>query len=76
MLKGLGDEAAASGFEGSDLAFRRGRYTVYISSDADVDEDPDARRLSQEQRLEREKSEMRRLSREFAKHVADVLDAR
>lgn len=75
VLKGLGDEAAASGYGGSDLAFRRGKYTIYIRSTADVDADPDARGLTQEQRFEREKSEMRRLSREFAKHVADALDA-
>jgi hypothetical protein len=74
-LKGFGDEAVASGYGASDLAFRRGRYTVYIRAAADVDADADARSLSQSQRFEREKSEMRRLSREFAKHVADALEA-
>jgi len=74
VLKGFGDEAVASGYGGSDLAFRKGKYTIYIRAAADVDADPDARGLNQSQRFEREKSEMKRLSREFAKRVADALD--
>jgi hypothetical protein len=74
-LKEVGDEAMAWGYGSSDIGFRRGKYTVYISTVADVDSDPDARSLTQDQRFEREKSEMRRLSREFAKYVAAALDA-
>ena len=71
----LGDEAMASGYGSSLIGFRRGKYTVYVSTSADVDSDSDARSLTQNQRFEREKSEMRRLSREFAVHVAQALDA-
>lgn len=73
LMTGLGDEAVASGYGSSEVAFRRGRYNVFISTTADVEADPDARSLNQSQMNERQKSEMRRLSREFAKHVADAL---
>jgi hypothetical protein len=69
----VGDDAVASGYGSSDVAFRKGKYNVYISTTADVEADPDARDLTQAQIFEREKSEMRRLSREFAKHVAEAL---
>lgn len=75
ILTGLGDEAYASGYVSSEVSFRRGKLTVYVSTVADVDADADAQSLNQEQRFEREKSEMQRLSREFAKHVVDALDA-
>jgi hypothetical protein len=74
-LTGLGDEAYASGYGSSLVAFRRGKFTVYVSTTADVDADLDAGYLTQEQRFEREKSEMKRLSTEFAKHVVDAIDA-
>ncbi len=69
----VGDDAVASGYGSSDVAFRKDKYNVYISTTADVESDPDARGLTQAQIFEREKSEMRRLSREFAKHVANAL---
>ena len=74
-LTGLGDEAYASGYGSSVVGFRRGKFTVYISTTADVDADADAGSLNQEQRFEREKSEMKRLSREFAKHLVNAMDA-
>jgi hypothetical protein len=74
VLTGLGDEAVASGYASADVAFRRGKYTVYISGGVDVSLDPDARNLTESQRIERERSEARRLCRELAKHVADALD--
>jgi len=40
-----------------------------------VDADEDARNLNQEQRFEREKQEMKRLSKEFAKLIVDGIDA-
>jgi HrpA-like RNA helicase len=75
VLNGLGDEAVASGYGSADVAFRRGKFTVYISATADVDADADARSLSQAERFKREKSEMVRVSREFARHMVRVLDA-
>ena len=75
ILTGLGDEAYASGYGSSLVAFRRGKLTVYISTTAEVDADADARSLTQEQRFSREKSEMNRWSREFARHVVNAIDA-
>jgi hypothetical protein len=74
-LKGFGDEAYSWGYEGSNVVFRRGRVAVFVSTVAEVDADPDIRGLSKLERSERMKSEMRRLSREFAKHVATAIDA-
>lgn len=73
-LKGLGDEAYAWGYGLSNIAFRRGKLTVYVSTTANVDGDADARMLSQEERGVRERFEMRRLSREFAKHASNAID--
>ena len=74
-VKELGDEVTSWGYGSAVIGFRRGKYTVYIGSGVDIDSDPDARSLTQEQHAEREKSEMRRLSLEFAKYVAEALDA-
>ena len=74
-LNGVGDEAVASGYGSADVAFRSGKYTVYISTVADVDADADARSLSQAERSKREKSEAVRLSRQFARDIARVLNA-
>ena len=74
-LTGLGDEAYASAYGFSLVAFRKGKFTVYVSTTADVDGDADAQSLTQEQRFEREKSEMERWSKEFAQHVVTAMDA-
>ena len=75
-LVGLGDEAYASAYASSNVAFRRGKFTVYVSTTVDVDADADAQNLTtQGQRSEREQSEMQRWSREFAQHVVTVIDA-
>ena len=73
-LKGFGDEAYSWGYAGSNVIFRRGKIAVFVSTVADVDEDPDARMLNQVERSERERSEIKRLSKEFAKHVASAID--
>jgi hypothetical protein len=75
ILTGLGDEAYASGYGSSVVAFRRGRFTVYISTAVDVDADEDARSLNQEQRFARERSQMKELSAEFARLVVNAMDA-
>jgi hypothetical protein len=74
-LKGFGDEAYSWGDEGANIIFRRGKYTVYVTTIADVDRDADAPALSREQKRERRKSEMKRLSKEVAKHAANAIDA-
>jgi hypothetical protein len=73
-LTGLGDEAYASGYGSSDVAFRKGKFTVYFSTTVDVDANADAQELTQQQRTEREQSEMQRWSREFAQQVATAMD--
>jgi hypothetical protein len=73
-IKGLGDNAYAWGYGLSNIVFRRGRLNVYVSAYAEVDSDPDARMLSQVERGERERLEMKRLSKEFAKHMVDAID--
>lgn len=74
-LTDLGDEAFAGGYGSASISLRKGKFTIYISTYADIDSDVDARTLTQEQRFEREKSEKRRLSLEFAKHAAKAVDA-
>jgi hypothetical protein len=74
-LKGLGDEAYSWGDEGSNIVFRKGKYTIYVATIADVDRDADGQALTREQKRDRRKSEMKRLSKELAKHVANAIDA-
>jgi hypothetical protein len=74
-LKGFGDEAYSWGYEGTNVVFRRGKAAVFVSTVAEVDADPDIQGLSKAERSERMKSEMRRLSQEFAKHVAAAIDS-
>jgi uncharacterized protein involved in exopolysaccharide biosynthesis len=73
QLKGLGEEAYAWGYGLANIAFVRGKFIVYTSSSSAV-EDSVARALTQIERVEREQSEMRRLSREFARHVSNAID--
>ena len=73
-MKGLGDEAYGWGYGMSNVVFTRGKSIVYVSTYAEVDSEPEARSLSQAEKGEREKSEMRRLSREFAKHMVSAID--
>ena len=73
-LSGFGDEGYAWGYGSSDVVFRKGKMNIYISSYADVESDADAATLNSGQKGERAKSEMKRLSREFAKHAATALD--
>ena len=74
-LKDYGDEAYAWGYGFSDVVFRKGRLTVYVSSTAEIGARPEERMLSQTERFDLMKSEMRRWSREFAKHAAMAVDS-
>ncbi len=73
-LKGFGDEAFGWGYGMSNVVFTRGKLIVYVSTYAEVDSDPEARSLTERERGERERVEMRRLSREFAKLMADAMN--
>ena len=74
-LNDSGDEAYSWGYAASNIVFRKGRFVAFVSSYAEIDADPDAQTLSQEQRFEKEKTERRRLSIQFAKHAADAVDS-
>lgn len=74
-LPGFGDDAFIWGFDGSDLEVRRGRYVFDLNAGADILRDPDARELTPPERKTREKSEVKRIIREFAKHVVDAVDS-
>jgi hypothetical protein len=73
--KDLGDEAYSWGFRRANVVFVRGKFIVYVEAGANIDADPKARRLSEPERFEMEKAEVKRLSREFAQHVVDAIDA-
>ena len=73
-LKDYGDESYGWGYGASKVALRRGRFLVYVNTYAEVASDPDAQSLSQSEKGERERSEMRRLNKEFAKHVVSAID--
>lgn len=73
-LSDLADEGFSSGYGSSDVAFRKGRFTVYVSTTAEIGEKPEERMLSQSERFELMKSEMRRWSQEFAKQAAKAID--
>lgn len=73
-IRGLGDEAYTWGYGLGNVAFRKGRLNIYVSTMADVNGDADALNLTALEKNERMRSEMRRWSREFAKHAANALD--
>jgi hypothetical protein len=74
-VKSLGDEAYAWGYGSTNVVFRKSRYTIYVSTNVNVDGDQDVLTLTVAQRGERVKAEMKRLSKEFAEHIARALDA-
>jgi len=73
-LGNLGDEAYSWGNARANVVFRRDRFIVYVSTTANIDADPDARDLTGSQRTERTRSEMKKLSKQFAKDVVDAID--
>ena len=73
-VKALGDEAYARGVMRSHLVFRRGKFLVYVEAGADIDAEPNMARLSAPERIEREKNEVKKLSKEFAKHLVAAID--
>jgi hypothetical protein len=74
-LKDIGEEAYAWGYGFSDVVFRKGRYTIFVSTTADIGARPEERTLSQAERFDLMRSEMRRWSMQFAKHAATALDS-
>src|ERR1041385_2983954 len=68
-LKGFGEDAFSWGYGHSNVVFRRGRFIIYVSTYADVASDSDVQSLTREQKNQRERSEMKRLSVECARHA-------
>ena len=73
-VPGYGDEAYAWGYGLSKIAFRRGRFNIYVSTTAEIGARPEERTLTDDQRFDLMKSEMRKWSRVFAGHAAKAID--
>ena len=71
-LRGFGDEAYTLGMESSNIVMRRGRYVIYVNTWAVVEDDADARSLTEPQLRSRQKSEQQRIGKEFARQLLDV----
>jgi hypothetical protein len=71
-LSGFGDEAFAPERDGPSIVLRRGRFVIYINTIADVESDPDAQILSRVEREARQKAEVHRIGREFAKQLSSI----
>jgi len=73
-LRGVGDEGYAWGYGLGNVMFRRGKFVISVSTYADVDSDSDAQTLTPSERGQRARSEIKRLSQEFAKPVVTAID--
>ncbi len=73
-LQGFGADAYAWGYGLASIVFRRGRFLFYVETYAAVESDPDAQTLTALEKGTRERSEMKRLSLEFAKHMVTAID--
>jgi hypothetical protein len=71
-LTGFGDEAFLPERNGSDLVLRRGRYVIYTSIVLFIEYDPDYPKLTEQERVNRRKSEGERILKEFAKHLSAI----
>jgi hypothetical protein len=74
LSQGHGDESYSWGIDTSEVAFRKGRLTIYVSVAADTDRDPESKGLAPADRAKRRDTEQQRLRGEFAKHVTDSID--
>lgn len=68
----LGDEGCWFGGTGTELAFRRGRITVYISSAVQISLDPEVDKMMDPKDSI---AEMKKLSKEVGQHAARAIDA-
>jgi hypothetical protein len=71
-LTGFGDEAFLPDRNGSSLVLRRGRYVIYTSIVLYIEYDPDYPSLTEQERVNRRKSEGERILKEFAKHLSAI----
>jgi hypothetical protein len=71
-LTGIGDEAFLSGFDDSHIVLRKGRCVIYVSTYVEIESYADARNLSQVELAARRKSEVQRITKEFARLLSSV----
>lgn len=71
-VRDLGDEGCWFGGTGSELAFRRGRITVYISSAVQIGLDPE---IDQVMDPKESIAERKKLSKQLGQHAARAVDA-
>lgn len=74
QVETVGDVAYSWGYQESNLVFSRGRYIFRVSSGVSEYALPDVRMLTERERNDRQYSEVRRLNKEFAKHLANAVD--
>jgi hypothetical protein len=72
-MNDLGDEAYGWGMDKADIVMRKGRFILWIHTNAWLDHDPDSQALRLDQRNARKKSERLRLTPKFAKHMIAAL---
>lgn len=75
VLTDYGDEGYARGYGSADIAFRKGKLGIFVSTTAGIGGRPEERTLNQDQRFDWMKSEMRKWSRVFAKQAANAIDS-
>ena len=71
-LTGFGDEAYAPERNGPQIVLRKGRYVIYVSTIAHVEEDAEAQYLSQVELATLRQSEVQRITKEFARLLSSV----
>lgn len=74
-LRGLGDEAYGWGMDKADIVMRKGRFILWIHTNASVENDPDGRTLTSEAKSARRKVERLRLTPEFARRASAALES-
>jgi len=75
QLDGLGDEAYGWGMDKADIVMRKGRFILWIHTNASVEDDPDGRALNLEARSARRRLERLRLAPEFARHLLVAMNS-
>jgi hypothetical protein len=69
-LKGFGDEAFATDIYNSTIIMRRGRYVIYSSIVAHIEDDADAQNLSQIEQQTYWKNEIQKVGKLFVKELS------
>jgi hypothetical protein len=70
---GLGEGDYSWGFGECETAFRKDRFTVYVSAAVSEDDDPESAALSDEEKSQKKSLSQKKLSQEFARHASTAL---